>query len=214
MAVKFIEKHGNGLLGCWEITEETNQLFSVYNPVEEELEKYNRYRNENRKREWLAARLLLREMLGSSTKISYDPSGKPVLASTPGHISISHTSGFVVAIYHPIHHPGIDIELITRSIERAAGSFLSTRELAECTFDGKLSNKDLMVRWCAKEVVFKMVPYSNIDFASQIYCQGLPLNSGEGNMSASFTATGINLNIPLQFRCIGDLLMVWGFLEI
>jgi phosphopantetheinyl transferase len=214
MAVKFIENHNNGFLGCWEITEETEHLFSLYNPVEEELEKYRRYRNETRKREWLAARLLLQEMTGSKSKISYDPSGKPVLANTTGHISISHTSGFVVILFHPSLHPGIDIELITRNIERAARSFLSARELAECTFEGRLSNKDLMLRWCAKEAVFKMVPYSNIEFASQIYCTAEPLEAKEGELTAIFSLTGVNLNIPLQFRCIGDLLMVWGFLKI
>ena len=213
MAVKFIENSNNGLLGCWEISEETEELFSLFNPMKEELENYFLFRNESRKREWLAARLLLREMIHGTSKIVYDASGKPLLINSPGHISISHSSNSVVIYYHPENQPGIDIELFSRDVGRIAKRFLSPKELADCTFDGLLSNKDLMLRWCAKEAVFKMVPYSNIEFASQIYCIAEPLHAKEGELSAIFSTTGVNLTIPLKFRCIGDLLMVWGFLE-
>ncbi|MCL4484285.1 MAG: 4'-phosphopantetheinyl transferase superfamily protein [Bacteroidetes bacterium] len=213
MAIKFIEHTGGGQLGFWEITETTDQLLALLNPKNEELASFLQLRNELRKREWLAARLLLRHMSGSA-KINYDPTGKPLLENSTGHISISHSYDRVVLYIHPEQLPGIDIELITRNVERAARKFLSTKELDDCTIDGQLSNKDLMLRWCAKEAVFKMVPYTDVDFASQIDCEAPPLDRNEGELTATFSTPGIILPIPLHFRCIGEMLMVWGHIKI
>jgi phosphopantetheinyl transferase (holo-ACP synthase) len=214
MATKFIEYTGGGQLGYWEITETTDQLLSLLNPKDEELKSFLLLRNELRKREWLTARLLLRQMSGDAAKISYDPTGKPLMINSTGHISISHSYDRVVLYIHPEHQPGIDIELITRNVERAARKFLSAKELDDCTINGQLSNKDLMLRWCAKEAVFKMVPYTDIDFATQIECHARPLNSDDDELTATFRTSGVILNIPLHFRCIGEMLMVWGTLKI
>lgn len=214
MAIKFIENRDNGLLGFWEITETTEDLMALLNPKDEELESFLLLKNELRKREWLAVRLLLQQMLAGKSKICYDPTGKPLLTHSSGHISISHSSNRVVLYFHPEHQPGIDIELITRNVERTAKRFLSTGELNDCTIDGRLSNKDLMLRWCAKEAIFKMVPYNDIDFASQIKCSAPPLNTNEGVFTATFTSSATSLHIPLNFRLIGEMLMVWGHLKI
>jgi 4'-phosphopantetheinyl transferase len=147
MAVKFIKNIDQGLLGFWEITETTDQLLKLFNPENEELESFIQFRNDLRKREWLAARLLLQQMTGTATRISYNPSGKPLLVNKSGHISISHSSNCVVIYYHPEYQPGIDIELITRNVERASRKFLSPKELNDCIIEGKLSNKDLMLMW-------------------------------------------------------------------
>jgi 4'-phosphopantetheinyl transferase len=214
MAVKLIENIDQGLLGLWEIAETTEQLLSQYQPKNAELDHFLLFRNELRKREWLATRLLLLHLLGREPIISYDSSGKPHLTNSTGHISISHSANYVAVCYHPEFQPGIDIELITRNVERAARRFLSPKELNDCTVDGRLSNKDLMLRWCAKEAVFKMVPYADVDFASQIACDAQPLIANEGILKAIFSTTGKTITFPLQFRLFGDHLMVWGNLKI
>ncbi len=210
MAVKFIEQTENGLIGFWEITESTDLLMSLLQPDEQELTNYQLFRNDLRKREWTAARLLLRQMTSICSKIGYDLAGKPVLLNTPGYISITHTSERVAICYHPEMHPGIDIELISRNTERAAKKFLSPEEMKDCTIEGQLSNKDILLRWCAKEAVFKMVPFKDVEFASQIVCNASPLINSEGEMSATFTGNGLKLHIPLQYRQINEILMVWG----
>ena len=214
MAVKLIENIDQGLLGIWEIVETTEQLLSQYQPKNAELDHFLLFRNELRKREWLATRLLFQHLLGREPIISYDPSGKPHLTNSAGHISISHSSNYVAVCHHPEFQPGIDIELITRNVERAARRFLSPKELNDCTVNGRLSNKDLMLRWCAKEAVFKMVPNANVDFASQIECEAQPLIAYEGTLKAIFNTTGKTITFPLQFRLFGDHLMVWGNLKI
>jgi len=210
MGIKFIENTPQGKLGYWEICETTEQLMALLHPGVEELEGYLQFRNELRKREWLAARLLLKQMTGNDSFITYDPNGKPILNGSSGHISISHSSNRVVIYYDEQRHAGIDIELITRNVQRAARKFLSSVELQDCTFNGMLSNKDLMLRWCAKEAVFKMVPYANIDFASQIHCEAGPLNTINGELSATFINNEARHDIRLHYRLIGEMLMVWG----
>jgi 4'-phosphopantetheinyl transferase EntD len=210
MSVSFIEDNGGGQLGLWEITESTEKLLALLMPEPDEVELFLKFRNELRQKEWLATRLLIRHMRGQASLINYDPSGKPILTNSPGFLSITHAAGFVAIYYHPDCHPGIDIELITRNVERVAQRFLSARERADCTIENNLSNKDLMLRWCAKEAIFKMVPFSDIDFASQIACYAVPLHNNEGGMNAIFTSSNSSIQIPLQYRMIGDLLLVWG----
>ncbi|MCK9413018.1 MAG: 4'-phosphopantetheinyl transferase superfamily protein [Prolixibacteraceae bacterium] len=210
MAIKFIEHIDKGLLGFWEIKETAEQLLETLNPETEELDKYLLLRNNLRRKEWLAVRLLLQKMVVGDSKIDYDPTGKPYLVNTPGHISISHSSNCVVIYLHTEEQPGIDIELITRNVTKAARKFLSAEELNDCMVDEQLSNKDVMLRWCAKEAVFKMVPFPDIDFASQIACIAQPLTTNEGVFSATFTSKEGSLHIPLNFRFVGDILMVWG----
>lgn len=210
MGIKFIDDIQEGKIGFWEISETTVQLMDLLQPKAAELEGYLQFRNELRKREWLAARLLLKQMTGSGSYIKYDSEGKPLLEGSAGHISISHSSNCVVIFYHPQHQPGIDIELVSRNVERAARKFLSPAELSDCTLNGLLSNKDLMLRWCAKEAVFKMVPYSNIDFATQIHCEAVPMNSIRGEFIATFINNEARQCIRLHYRLVGEILMVWG----
>jgi phosphopantetheinyl transferase (holo-ACP synthase) len=210
MAVEFITQLGEGLVGLWKITETTEELFLRLNPAGIELEHYLQFKNEGRKKEWLAVRLLLQAMKGEKAGIVYTQNGNPELVNSTGNISISHSSGFVTIFYHPVLQPGIDIELITRNVEKAAGKFLSAKELEDCTFNDQRSNKDLMLRWCAKEAVFKMVPFSDIDFATQILCNAQPLKTSEGMLTATFSNKADEYLIPLHFRLIGDLLMVFG----
>lgn len=212
MAVKFIENMGRGLIGFWEITETAEQLMELLDTGGEEPENFLHNRNEMRKKEWLAVRLLLQQMTGQNSKISYAATGKPLLVNVPGNISISHSSNCAVIYFHPDLHPGIDIESILRNVKRAARKFLSEKELKECTDENQFSNKDLLLRWCAKEAVFKMVPFSDIDFASQIECMADPVNSDAGVLRVTFIAENISLNIHLNYRIIDEVLMVWGTL--
>lgn len=210
MGIKFIENIPEGKIGYWEICETTEQLMDLLHPGVLELEGYLQFRNELRKKEWLAARLLLKKMTGNDSFIKYNHDGKPLLQGSAGHISISHSSNCVVIYYDEQRQPGIDIELITRNVERAARKFLSPAELKDCTLNGLLSNKDLMLRWCAKEAVFKMVPYSNIDFASQIHIEASPLNSVSGELTTTFINNEARQIIRLHYRLVGEMLMVWG----
>ena len=210
MAVKLIDQLNPGLLGFWEIEETTEQLLDLLRPDREELLPFYCFRNESRKREWLSVRLLLKQMTGSNSGIQYDPAGKPLLTGISGQISISHSTGCVAIYYHPTEQTGIDIECISRNSARVAPKFLAGPEIEDSTRNGLLSNKELMLRWCAKEAVFKMIPYSEIDFAKQILCSASPFLDDQGAFSATFSIKGTSTQIPLAYRLLGEILMVWG----
>ena len=105
MAVKFIEQFEGGLVGLWEIDESTEELLPKLSPNGDELAGYLQIKNERRKKEWLAARLLLQMLIGEGARIVYAANGKPELVNCNGNISISHSSGFVTIYYHPECHP-------------------------------------------------------------------------------------------------------------
>lgn len=210
MPVKFIEQTARGLVGFWETTESAEEMLQQLKPIQPELETYLLFRNERRKKEWLAARLLLKEMVGHHATLSYNVAGKPVPDNFEGHLSISHSAGYVTICYHPARQPGIDIESINRDTEKAAAKFLSPKELADCTINNHLSNRELLLRWCAKEAVFKMVPWSNIDFSEQIAVEADLLSEKGGELSATFTHQGTTLRIALIYRITDSILMVWG----
>lgn len=212
MAVKWIEEVGGGLLGFWEITEAVGQLMEELQPGSDDLAHFSTIKNERRRKEWLTVRLLLRTMTSDEERLVYDPTGKPRLTFSNWHISISHSANRVAILLHPLKFPGIDIELITRDIITPSRKFLSSSEWQDCLIEGSLSNQDILLRWCAKEAVFKMVPFTDIDFASQIAVEAPPITAGKGNFVAHFIAPGEHLGIPLSYRIIDEMLMVWGFL--
>ncbi len=214
MAIKFIENCSDGKLGFWKISEPTDQLISLVDLTVEDNETFLQFRNENRKREFLATRALLKQMKSKTSGIEYDSNGKPHLTDSSENISISHSSGCVVIFLHPVHHPGVDIEMMTRDVKRFAGRFLSSDELEDCTFNGEVSNKELMLRWCAKEAVFKMVPFTNVDFATQISVVARPICTLEGTFKAFFSSQESIVPIDLHYRCLGEMMMVWGSLKV
>ena len=57
-------------------------------------------KNESRRAEWLAVRLLVKELFGSECEVAYHPTGRPYLKHGTAHISISHTKGFAAVAYH------------------------------------------------------------------------------------------------------------------
>ena len=73
-------------------------------------ESIQRFSNENRRKEWLAVRVLLSYLSEKEYEIAYCPSGKPYLKDSSCRISVSHTNGYVAVALHPLHEVGIDIE--------------------------------------------------------------------------------------------------------
>lgn len=154
-------------LGLWQMDESVEELYAHY-PW---LEKYKdglskRYKNDGRKLEFLAVRVLLREMLqvaGCSQaqmdrmgEITHRADGKPLLKGY--HISISHTKGIAAVILSKSHPVAVDIEYFSDRVERIAPKFLRKDEKAT-------GLDELLVHWCSKETVFKLFPDDQLQFS-------------------------------------------------
>jgi 4'-phosphopantetheinyl transferase len=212
MAICFYKEIGEGKLALWEITEETNKLLELANLQGKELEEFQLIKNPRRQHEWLATRILMGEMLGCKAFISYNPDGRPYLENHAQNISISHTGKYVAILIHPKYLTGIDIEEQNRPVEKVAKRFLSPEEMESC-INHLSSNKAMLLHWCAKETIFKMVPVSNIDFATQISISLNEINENGSAFTGSFLGNDLRIPVGLSYFFVGPVIMVWGWLE-
>lgn len=134
-------------------------------------------KNESRKREVIATKMLMRELLGKEADIFYDKNGKPFLKNSNGHISISHSGEYVAAIIDKKNSTGIDVQKITGKILRIKEKFLSKTELENVSARPDIMEA-LHVLWGAKECIYKEHGAGNIIFSEQIFIEPFDFNSG------------------------------------
>lgn len=155
--------------GIWHVTETPEELRSCLvteccNPTELAQLKCTR-----RQLEYLAVRVLVKNLTGIEYKISHHPSGKPYLVDSPMHITVSHTAGYVAVGLHPKKEVGIDIEQISDRILNVTSRFVRPEE-----FPGlkRLSSETqllvYLLAWSAKETMFKVLNVSEVDFLNQL----------------------------------------------
>jgi phosphopantetheinyl transferase len=107
-------------LGIWEMTDNLDYLFDIVNLNPDELLQIESFKNERRKLEWLSTRALAKEIQNKNSIIEYDSFGKPKLINPSLNISISHSKDMVGVILNKDFRVGIDIELVSKKIERIA----------------------------------------------------------------------------------------------
>jgi phosphopantetheinyl transferase len=160
----------------WHITESIEELCSAIRLSESEDVLYRTFVAESRKKQWLAYRLLIRALLDPDTyPVEYDPSGKPYLAGSTFHISVTHTEDLAAVIISSREKVGIDIERIRSRIENVKEKFLSPAELAQLNSGKEL--EQITLAWCAKEALYKFYGCRNLDFRENIRLQ-IPQTAG------------------------------------
>jgi phosphopantetheinyl transferase len=164
--LKSIKVNG-GILGIWKLSENSEELKSAFNFTVQENTEFEKFKGERRKIEYLATRLLIQELTGEKSEITYLKSGKPILRNPKKNISISHSADFVV-VFLSDENIGIDVENMNRNIDRVAKRFLDIREM-EWIKQSKSEQFLKMLFWCAKEAIFKCSTQSGVQFNSQIY---------------------------------------------
>lgn len=203
----------NGEIGLWKISEEIEALLLLAKLSVPDTITYSRISAPHRKKEWLATRALLNELKSEPHLIKYHNDGRPFLEDCLTNISISHSTGYIAIILHDTSIPGIDIELITRKVGRVASRFLSPEELATCNDNAELSNHRMLVHWCAKEAIFKMVPLSNIEFSTDIRISINDSTSDSDSFHGTFNDKSGPIPITLYHKLISEILIVWGWVD-
>jgi phosphopantetheinyl transferase len=151
------------LYAIWKITESTDELRSSIHlsPGEEDL--YGNFVAESRKKQWLAYRLLIRAITAPfDYPVEYDDCGKPFLAGSDLHISVTHTDDLAAVIMSRHTRVGIDIEKIRPRILKVKDKFISDDE--SLLIDKEHSLEQLTLAWCAKEALYKLYGLRNLDF--------------------------------------------------
>lgn len=132
-----------------------------------------RFGAQNRRREYLSWRAMVRRALGAEVKIAYNEVGAPYLMGRKEQVSVAHCKGQVAALLSE-GACGVDIEAMERDFSRAEGRFLSPEERA-------LSQNPLLagVVWCAKEALYKWAGRKGVDFLRDIRIEAVDFERGE-----------------------------------
>ena len=185
------EVYPNVFLGLWQTTETVDEFFGTYGflePYRQHVE--TSFKNDGRKKEFLAIHALLHEMLAicgkphgarqskglqDQSKASQDPSkasqGLPV-ADVPmiGHAASGQPllRGYHVGVTHTKGYAAL---MLSKSCDVACDieHFSDRVERIKSKFlrkDEKADDLDsLLVHWCGKETVYKLFPEDNLQFS-------------------------------------------------
>jgi len=203
----------NGQIGLWKISEEVEELMQLSRLNSEDLITFSGISALHRQKEWLATRALINNLNGKPVQIKYFNDGKPYPENCNFNLSISHTREFVAVLIHQNLIPGIDIELESRQVGKVASRFLSPDEFDICNEHEGISNRKLLIHWCAKEAVFKMVPFSNIEFSSDIQIVLNDVSNNSGSFPGIFKNSSVQIPVNLDYLETNGVLMVWGCMK-
>src|SRR5690606_26993771 len=96
----------------------------------QELSELEKIRSEKGRVRWLAVRSALSSLFPDENfECLKDEHGKPYLLGYDGHVSLSHSNDYAVAMSNPSHPVGVDIEIIQPKIRRIVNKFLNECEI-------------------------------------------------------------------------------------
>jgi 4'-phosphopantetheinyl transferase len=192
-------------LGLWRMTEPWEVLLEELDLPGVETEALEGISKTKRKQEWLACRVLLKEMLGQHIPIGYDADRKPHLAGSGTEISMSHSGEYVCVYLREGAPVGVDIQQMKPSISRGAFYFLNEMELQWADLG---NNAQMHLMWSAKESIFKYAGDASIDLKKHI-----AINPFSGNQNGRFEVnlqkSGLPETIQIQFDTFEDYVLTW-----
>jgi 4'-phosphopantetheinyl transferase len=166
-------------IAIWDMSESLDSL--IRSSISLELSKF---KTEKRKKEFLASRLLLNELLPNAS-ISYNKYGAPEIGNNH-FISISHSKN-LAAIIISKNKVGLDIEIISGKPLRLASKFISKDS------HNPLSKEKATLIWCCKEAVFKWHQKGSVDFIADIKIKPFIIKE-KGQLIATFKIQNLSLH--------------------
>jgi 4'-phosphopantetheinyl transferase len=129
---------------------------------------YQAISHPRKRREWLTARLALKELLAKwgheYTDPQKDACGRPYLANSSLYLSIAHNFPFSFAAVDRKNTIGIDIQLPCQKLQSVKAKFLNDDEIR----DSGNNLEKLCIYWCAKEAVYKSQGGKNLSLKHDI----------------------------------------------
>ena len=197
-------------VGVWKVEENIDQLRSMFNEFSLYESGLRKLKAEKRQLEWLAVRVLLKELLGEEKVIDYLPSGKPLLKDRSAYISFSHTCGYVAIAVHPAKEVGIDIEQYGNRVSKLASRFV--REDESVSVKAGDAIYALLLHWSAKETMFKLMNQSDVDFLEHLHI--LPFVPSEsGEMEAVEYRTDLHQTFQISYYTHPDYVLTFACWE-
>jgi 4'-phosphopantetheinyl transferase EntD len=194
----------NFRLALWKLTEPLDFFEEKAHLSQNDILLYTKITNEYRKKEWLAVRILLNEVLGFWPTITYMETGKPILNNHSRHLSISHSKEMVGILVCTSPFAGIDIEKTTRNIDHILPRFLSKEEMKNVETSTDSNSK--IIHWCAKEAIFKSINEPNIEFSSRIKIEKI---NTDGTIEANYKSKRKHHEMLLNYMIADEHAIVW-----
>ncbi len=200
-------------LGVWKIEESEEELLALLAHPEAYLPQLARWQSAARRKEWLACRVLLKTLTGEELPVAYRENGAPYLPGSSWHLSFSHTQGYAAALLQPHPAAGIDIEYRSERVYKIRRRFLAPEE----EFSGNAGENPhsreetdyLLIGWCAKETLFKMIGEEKVDFIRHLHLRPFTLAS-QGYLYAYETRTPRSASFRLGYRVFSDFILTWS----
>jgi 4'-phosphopantetheinyl transferase len=178
----------------WHLTETLQVLQQHLTATPEEWLEYEQITHPQKKREWLAGRQAVQELVCSKglkySGLVKDEFGKPHLREANAQLSMTHTAQYVGVVLHPTQAVGIDLERVADKLLRVAPKFLSAQEWTQAA--GQLAR--IATYWCAKEALYKLHGTRKLRFREDIPID--PFNDDD----AYLTGHIVQLNRHRQYR--------------
>lgn len=192
----------NKIVGIWKISESLEDLLLLATPDKAFLSELEKIISEKRKKEKLATRCLLLELLPDGFQLEYLLSGKPQLVEGKYHLSISHTGDFVAVALSELPI-GIDIQQWDRRVEKVKSRFVSESEYIE----PELEFPHLMIHWSAKEAMFKWLGKEEVNWTEHLFVK--PFSPKEkGDFEVFETKTDAQMTAKAYYEVTDDFVLV------
>ena len=206
MPVQKIEGSSNRSWGLWLIQEDEATLRGDLGELEPTPPSFT---NPKKRLEFLAGRLLIRQLLNSMeltfSGIRKDEYGKPYLKNLGYHLSLSHSFPYVAAIVDAEQVVGIDLEQPKEKLFRIAPRIHAPDELADA---GENLTKHC-VYWCAKEALIKIYGKKDLTLAGDLKIGPFELKN-EGIITGSIIASDPPTELLLKYRVFDDFVLVFN----
>ncbi len=194
------------LLSIWKIEESIEALSIQLNKQTLADPRYQKLKNEVRKKEWLCTRLLIKKLCGEEKTVVYNKNGKPSLKDNSYQISISHTKNYVAVLLHPSLEVGIDIEKHSDRVLKLKEKFMSNSEINN--IDSFQIIEHVLLHWSAKETLFKILPETEVDFIEHLHIHPFSVST-EGSFTAEESRSSRQEKFTLNYSLFKDFVLTW-----
>ena len=162
-----IKKKADYIYGIWEIRESITSLHKNAKFNHKEKDYLNKISNKKRKKQSIAAKLILNNLTGGQINISYTSHGAP-FCENHQNISISHSNELSIALISK-DLIGIDIQLKSTKINVIKSKFVNKNDS-----NNFFELEDFLHHtWCAKEAIYKTLNGLPCSFKKNIFIKNL-----------------------------------------
>lgn len=207
MPLKLVRDISGISCGIWSLEESVPELAELLHDDAAAQRAVSGLGNEKRRRERVAALIVLRELAGRHLFIGHDAEGRPLVEGGNGlFISVSHSPRYVAVGVAPFP-VGLDIERVSDRQLAAAGKFLSQREMSLLSYGGNRPRLAAALLWSVKEAAYKLASDVRPHFCSGIAVSGFTLAT-RGALDVSVISGGMEKKLVVEYDFFSDTVFV------